>query len=208
MCKSKTICSTLLLWVILAPVAAEIKLPAIVSSNMVLQRNTSVVLWGWADPKEKISVSASWLNEPKSTIADDAGNWKIEVTTDDSTEPHTVRIKGEAQEILLENILLGEVWVCSGQSNMQQPLRGYQGQPTFGSTMAVAKSRNPNLRLFSVDRVGSKTPLKDLDKYTGWQESSPEVALNFSAVAYFFRQSIAGNSGSASGNDSYFLGRQ
>ena len=184
--KSTVICSTLLVWVILAPAVAEIKLPAIVSSNMVLQRNTSVVLWGWADPGEKISVEASWLSEPKSTTTDDAGNWKIEVTTDDSKEPHNIRIKGEAQEIILENILLGEVWVCSGQSNMQQPLRGYQGQPTFGSTMAVAKSRNPNLRLFTVDRVGSKTPLKDLDKYNGWQESSPENALDFSAVAYFF----------------------
>jgi sialate O-acetylesterase len=186
MSKSKIVFTTLLLWVILAPAAAEIKLPAIVSSNMVLQRNTSVVLWGWADPREKISVEASWLGELKSSTADDAGNWKIEVATNDSREPHTIRIKGEAQEILLENILLGEVWVCSGQSNMQQPLRGYQGQPTFGSTMAVAKSRNPNLRLFTVDRVGSKTPLKDFDKYSGWQESSPEIALDFSAVAYFF----------------------
>jgi sialate O-acetylesterase len=87
---------------------------------------------------------------------------------------------------VLENVLLGEVWICSGQSNMQQPLKGYPGQPTFESSMAVARSDNSNLRLFTVDRVGSKTPLKDVEKYTGWQQSSPEIALDFSAVAYFF----------------------
>jgi len=90
----------------------------------------------------------------------------------------------------LENILFGEVWLCSGQSNMQQPVNGYTGQPTFGSTMAIAKAQNPNLRLFTVDRLGSKAPLKDVEKYTGWQHASSYNVGGFSAVAYFFGQQL------------------
>ena len=186
MTKTKEIFTTVLLFLVLVPAVAEIRLPAIVSSNMVLQRNTTVVLWGWADPNEEITIDASWLDGTLNTTADENGHWKIEAPTSDSRESHSVSIKGEDSEVILENVLLGEVWLCSGQSNMQQPLKGYQGQPTFGSAMAVAKSANPNLRLFTVDRVGAKTPLEDVEKYTGWQPSSPEVALDFSAVAYFF----------------------
>jgi len=73
---------------------------------------------------------------------------------------------------------------------MQQPIKGYNGQPTFGSVMTTAKSNNPNLRLFSVDRVGSKTTLKDVEKYTAWQQASPESVIDFSAIAYFFGQQL------------------
>jgi len=73
---------------------------------------------------------------------------------------------------------------------MQMPVKGYNGQPTFGTNMAVARSNNPNLRLFTVDRVGSKTPLNDIEKYTAWQQASPESVPDFSAVAYFFGQHL------------------
>ena len=169
---------------------AEVKLPAIVSSNMVLQRNTTVVLWGWADAGEKISIEASWLKGPLNVETDKEGNWRIEVKTTNSTEPQTIKIESTSSDIILENVLFGEVWLCSGQSNMQQPLLGYNGQPTFGSNMAIAKSNNANLRLFTVDRVGSKTPLNDVEKYTAWQQASPESVLDFSAVAYFFGQQL------------------
>ena len=171
-------------------IKAEIKLSAIVSSNMVLQRNTTIMLWGWADAKEKITINASWLNEQLNIEADKEGNWTVEVQTTNSKEPQTIKITSKESDILLENILFGEVWLCSGQSNMQQPMKGYNGQPTFGSVMATTKSNNPNLRLFSVDRVGSKTPLKDVEKYTAWQQASPESVLDFSAIAYFFGQQL------------------
>lgn len=167
-------------------IKAEVKLPAIVSSNMVLQRNTTVVLWGWADAHEKISIEASWLNGIQNINADKDGNWRIETKTTNSKEPQTIKIRSNGTDILLKNILFGEVWLCSGQSNMQQSLKGYNGQPTFGSVLATANSNNPNLRLFTVDRKGSKIPLKEVDKYTGWQQASPENVLGFSAVAYFF----------------------
>jgi len=171
-------------------IKAEVKLPAIVSSNMVLQRNTTVVLWGWSDAKEKITIEVSWLKEKMNIKANNEGSWRIEVKTTNSKEPQSIKIKSESSDITLENVLFGEVWLCSGQSNMQQSMKGYYGQPTFGSVMATAKSNNPSLRLFSVDRVGSKNPLKDLEKYTTWLQASPESVLDFSAIAYFFGQQL------------------
>ena len=169
---------------------AEVKLPAIVSSNMVLQRNTTVSLWGWADAGEKISIEASWLDKALNLEADEQGNWSVEVLTTNSKEAQSISIKSKNSEISLENIRFGEVWICSGQSNMQQPVTGYMGQPTFGSSMAVANASNPDLRLFTVDRLASKTPEKEVPKYTPWQEATPENVADFSAVAYFFGQQL------------------
>lgn len=173
-----------------ASIKAEVKLPAIVSSNMVLQRNTTIVLWGWADADEKITINSSWLVEQINVQADKEGSWSVEVKTTNSKEPQSIKIKSKTSDISLENVLFGEVWLCSGQSNMFQPMKGYEGQPTFGSALSIAKSNNANLRLFTVDKVGSKTPLKDIEKYTGWQQASPDSVSNFSAVAYFFGQQL------------------
>ncbi len=169
---------------------AEIKLPAIVSSDMVLQRNTTVILWGWADASEKITIETSWMADAMEVEADSNGDWKIEVETTNSKNPQSVKLKSSSSEITLENILFGEVWLCSGQSNMEQPMRGFNGQPTFESNMAVARSNNPNLRLFTAERNGSKAPLKDIEEYRGWQQASPDNVLNFSAVAYFYGQQL------------------
>lgn len=169
---------------------AEVKLPAIVSSNMVLQRNTTVVLWGWADANEKITIKTSWLKDKITFKADKNGDWKIEVKTTNSKEPQFIKINSKKSDILLDNILFGEVWLCSGQSNMYQPLEGYLGQPTYGGLMATAKSYNKNLRFFSVVKVASKTPLKKVKKFFGWEHSSPQSVSKFSAVAYFFGQQL------------------
>jgi sialate O-acetylesterase len=169
---------------------AQIKLPAIVSSNMVLQRNTTIQIWGWADAKEKIFLEASWLKGTLNVEADNDGNWRFEVKTTVSKDPQTIKITGRSSDITLVNVLFGEVWLCSGQSNMQMPLKGYTGQPIFGSLLTTAKATNPNLRLFSVDRIGSKTPLKDVEKYTPWQQATPDNVYEFSAVAYYFGQQL------------------
>lgn len=170
---------------------AEIKLPAIVSSNMVLQRNTTVKLWGWASANEKIFIKSSWFKKPISTQADANGNWSVDVQTTNSKEAQTIILKSNTSNIELNNILFGEVWLCSGQSNMEMPMKGYAGQPIFGSAEAVAKSNNPKLRLFSVTRTkGAKTPLKDVEKYSNWQQATPESVLKFSAVAYFYGQQL------------------
>ena len=169
---------------------AEIKLPAIVSSNMVLQRDTEIVIWGWADAKEKITITASWINEPIDVKADKAGNWRVTVKTTTSKDPQTITLTSKSSDIRLENKLFGEVWLCSGQSNMQQPMTGYADQPTFREPFEIASSANPNLRLFTVERKGSKTPLQDLDDFKSWQEATPENVASFSAVAYFFGKQL------------------
>lgn len=169
-----------------SPGYAEIKLPAIVSSNMVLQRNTTITLWGWSDPNEEIAISASWLKKSVNIIADKVGDWKVEVQTTDSKEPQTIKIKSTDTDILLENILFGEVWICSGQSNMEIPVSGYLGQPVFGAQQAIINAGNENLRLFTVEHQASTLPQKEIEKYIGWQSASPESVKEFSAVAYFF----------------------
>jgi len=176
---------------VIQSVYAEIKLPAIVSSNMVLQRNTSVKLWGWADANEQITIKTSWLKTTINIQADANGNWSVDVQTTNSKERQSINLKSKTSNIALDNILFGEVWLCSGQSNMEMPMKGYTGQPIFGSAEAVAKSNNPNLRLFSVTRTkGAKNPLKDLEKYSAWQQATPESVLKFSAVAYFYGQQL------------------
>ncbi|MBD0778016.1 sialate O-acetylesterase [Maribacter sp. ANRC-HE7] len=180
----------LLCLLLTTPGRAEVKLPAIVSSDMVLQRNATVTLWGWAEAGKKITIKASWLNTPLQITTDKSGNWKTGIQTTNDKKPQTINITGDGSNILLENILFGEVWLCSGQSNMQQPLNGYTGQPVFGALEAISSSKNPNLRLFTVDRIGSKTPLKDVEKYTGWQAASPETVKDFSAIAYFYGQRL------------------
>ena len=169
---------------------AEVKLPAIVSSHMVLQRNTSITLWGWADAGEKLVITTSWLKDPMDVVADKAGDWKVEVQTTGTKEPQTIRIKSPDSDIFLENILFGEVWLCSGQSNMEQPVKGYFGQPTFDSQEAIVKANNGNLRLFTAELQADTLPLTDLKEFRGWQSATPEGVKEFSAVAYFFGKQL------------------
>ena len=172
-------------------IEAKIKLPAIVSSNMVLQRNTNVKVWGWADAGEKITIKTSWLKTAINVQANQEGNWSTDIKTTNTKVAQTITLKSIGSNIVLENILFGEVWLCSGQSNMEMPMKGYTGQPIFGGAEAVAKSNNPNLRLFSVTRTnGSKTPLKEVEKYSAWQQATPESVLKFSAVGYFYGKQL------------------
>ncbi|MEP4532122.1 MAG: sialate O-acetylesterase [Cyclobacteriaceae bacterium] len=180
----------LLFLIVVLGAEAKITLPAIVSSNMVLQRNTTVMVWGWADPKEKFTLEASWIESPIKVKADAEGNWKVEVATTGSKETQTIQIKSQDETIKLENILFGEVWLCSGQSNMVMPMRGFNGQPTFGSNAAIAKSENSKIRLFVVPQIGAKTPQREIGKAASWELASQESVWKFSAIGYFFGQQL------------------
>lgn len=186
------ICSLLILSGLLSTHVgyAEVKLPAIVSSNMVLQRNTTITLWGWADAKEKITITTSWLKERITIVADEAGDWKVEVQTTNSKESQSIKIKSRESDIFLDDILFGEVWLCSGQSNMEQPVRGFYGQPTLGSQEAIARANNENLRLFTVAMTADTIPLKNVKGYVGWQSANSESVKEFSAIAYFYGQKL------------------
>ncbi len=169
---------------------AKIKLPSIIASNMVLQRNTSVKIWGWATPGEKISIKATWISEIVKITASDNGRWEIAIKTTLSKESQSIQLKSSESNINLENILFGEVWVCSGQSNMRMPLKGYTGQPTFEGNLAVATSKNTNLRLFSITENGSPSLLDSVSNYKKWEIAAPETSKDFSAVAYFYGKQL------------------
>lgn len=170
--------------------SAEIELPDIFSDNMVLQQQSDARIWGWSSPGAKISVKPSWGGKSYSVKAGDDGRWDLTVATPAATyTPQTLRLKGDGSDVELKNILIGEVWFCSGQSNMEMPLKGFWCQPVENAGRAIAYSgKYPGVRVATVTRCGEYEPqAKVLGK---WQESKPENAGEFSAVAYFFARSL------------------
>ena len=166
---------------------AEIKLPAIFGSNMVLQQQTDVAIWGAADKNARIELITSWNNKTYSTKASDDGHWKLKVTTPKAGGPHDVTIS-DGKALRLENVLIGEVWVCSGQSNMQMPMKGFMNQPIVGSLDAILSAPSPTMRFFSVARATSLAPLDDFKG--NWQICDRENTAEFSATAYYFGQML------------------
>ena len=167
-------------------IRAEIKLPALLSSNMVLQRNSEVKLWGWADPNEKFKVITSWTSDTLDIQTDSDGSWLFYLKTTNSQENHYIRLFSKSQDMVLENVVFGEVWLFSGQSNMWHPLKGYPGQPTFHAMEKIARAKNKDIRLFTAEKIGSAIPLYDLQEFRSWEEANPKSVNEFSAIAYFF----------------------
>ncbi len=162
---------------------AEIQLPAIFGSNMVLQQQTAASLWGSATPEATVEVNTSWDNGRYTIQAGPEGDWEVKIKTPGAGGPFNIRIS-DGQELTLQNVMIGEVWVCSGQSNMEMPMKGYRNQPILGANEAIATSENNEIRLFTVDRAKSLEPGKD---FTGsWLECTPGNVAGFSATAYFF----------------------
>lgn len=172
------------------PLFAEIKLPAIFGSNMVLQRETDVAIWGTADTNATVTVITSWNDKKYKTKADSNGRFKLKVSTPKAGGPYNVTIS-DGKSLTLENVLIGEVWLCSGQSNMQMPMKGYNNQPVLGAIDAVLSSTNPNLRLFNVGMSASPTPNDDFKGK--WDMANPETTHGFSATAYFFGRFLQKN---------------
>ena len=162
---------------------AEIKLPSIFCDNMVMQQQTQAAIWGKASKNATVSVSTSWNGKSYSAKASADGSWKIQVATPKAGGPYEITIS-DGKSLKLKNVLIGEVWVCSGQSNMEMPMKGYKNQPIMGGLDAIALSSNPNIRLFSVKKATSVEPLDDLTG--GWKLCEPENVAEFSATAYYF----------------------
>lgn len=162
---------------------ADVKLPSVINDNMVLQRNSKVTIWGWADAGEKVEVKGSWQwFFGTSTTADEDGKWSVKIKTPNAGGPHKLTVKGN-NAIELKNILIGEVWVCSGQSNMQWKL-AHSADPEKN----IAEAKYPNIRFFYVPRKIADTPQEDCD--AKWTDCTPETATNFSAVAYYFGREL------------------
>ena len=172
-------------------VHAEVTLPRVIGSNMVLQRDMQVPIWGWASSGEEITISLSTENESAeplfstTVIADAEGNWRLKLDAMEAGGPYTLRVIG-SNTLELTNILFGEVWVCSGQSNMQWSVNASKD-----SEAEIAAASYPKIRLFYVPRVPSGLLQKDVD--ADWYETTPETIANFSAVAYYFGRKLYKN---------------
>lgn len=164
-------------------VSANVILPKIFSDNMVLQRNSEITIWGWATPYEEIIVKPSWSNEEVKVKASNHAIWEVKIKTTKEGGPYTIFIKGY-NEITLKNILLGEVWLCSGQSNMEMTA----GWGITNGDEEVKNANFSNIRFFTVPKLTSKTPQDDLRG--NWEVCSSETMKNFSAVAYFFARRL------------------
>ena len=162
---------------------ANVSLPNIFGDNMVLQRNSEVKIWGWANPKEEIKLVSSWNNQEYKVVANNQAQWELHIKTPEAGGPYTISIKGY-NEVILKNILIGEVWVCAGQSNME--MSASWGIDNGEEEMKNAA--NPNIRFFTVPKLTATTPQNNL--LGNWTESTPETMKNFSAIGYFFAKRL------------------
>ena len=155
---------------------------------MLLQQKTVAKIWGKANPGQKIKVAASWNLVAKTVSAKD-GKWSVNLSTPGAGGPYTVTISAADTTITINNILVGEVWFCSGQSNMEMPLAGWPPSDTImHSSSAIASSSIPEIRLFNVEKRLSGEPLEDCSGK--WEICTPETVRQFSATAYFFGRKL------------------
>lgn len=167
-----------------APANAQVKLASLFTSNMVLQQQSNVPIWGWDKAGSSITVSTSWNKKSYKTRANARGKWMVKISTPVYGGPYTVSIS-DGNTIKLENVLIGEVWLCTGQSNMEIPMKGYKSQPISGSVDAILRSANNNIHIYTVPR-SSVTEAQENSKPSEWHVASPEFVANFSATGYYF----------------------
>ena len=162
---------------------SQLRLPAVLSSGMVLQQNDSVTLWGWSQPAEKIFITTGWNNHTDSVIADNGANWKTKIETPAAGGPYSILFKGN-NSIELKDVLIGEVWICSGQSNME--MNEQWGLPDVRSDLATCENRN--IRFFTIPKATSYYPQGDCNAQ--WVSCDSNTLKPFSAVGYFFGKKL------------------
>ena len=171
-----------------ATVHAEVSLPKVFSSHMVIQRDMPIHVWGSAAPGEQVSVS--FHNSNAAATADNLGRWSVYLPAQPAGgNPSTLTVRA-ANTITLDDILLGDLWLASGQSNMEMPLAGFSNAPLKDGEKEIAAANHPEIRLLLVDRDTSEYPLEDVKGAKGWSICTPETARNFSAAAYFFARDV------------------
>lgn len=163
---------------------AQIVLPAVFADNMVLQQKSEVAIWGWSPAGDKIKIVCGWNSSDTVKVkADNTGAWTTTLKTVGAGGPFTVTISGSSK-IQLKNVMLGEVWVCSGQSNMEMSVNS----KILNGEEEAAKADNPNIRIFHVQKIGAKFPQNTCE--AKWTVSSPETMRATSAVGYFFAREL------------------
>ncbi|TKK64284.1 sialate O-acetylesterase [Ilyomonas limi] len=162
---------------------ANIRLPNVINNNMVLQQQSSVTLWGWAEPGEKVIITTSWDNKMDSVTTTRDAKWQVPITTPKAGGPYTITLKGN-NSITLDNVLIGEVWVCSGQSNME--MSGSWGLQDIKNELPTAY--NTNIRFFHIPKTTAEFPQ---DNCAGeWEICDSNTLKTFSAAGYFFGKQL------------------
>jgi len=169
--------------------SAKVVLPVIFSDNMVLQQKTQAPVWGTCKANYKVMVQPSWNNKTYETVSDQSGSWKVKVETPEAGGPFKLKVSAE-ETIIFNNVMIGEVWLCSGQSNMEMPLAGWGKVANYETE--IAASDHPNIRLFQVEKTSALTPVSGLKVMGGsWLVCSPKSIPEFSATAYFFAKNLS-----------------
>ena len=174
------------LFLIASPAAADPRLPAIFSDHMVLQQHMPLGVWGWAAPDERIEVRLR--SQRVSTTADRQGRWQVTLAPETAGGPDELVVAGATVTKRFTDVLIGEVWIGSGQSNMQWEVRQAQD-----ADKEIAAANHPRIRLFSVKRVTATAPKDDvtpMDAAPTWMVATPASVTNFSAVGYFFSREL------------------
>jgi sialate O-acetylesterase len=167
-------------------VKAEVRLPKILSSHMVLQRGRPIHLWGWSNPGERVSAALNGVTQ--STSANQFGQWSLYLPPQSAGGPFQLTVTS-SNTVVLDDVLIGDVWFASGQSNMEMPLKGFPGQAALkNSAEEISHADQPTIRLLFVRHKASAFPLKDYEQ--SWTGCTPETAAGFSAVAYFFGRQL------------------
>lgn len=161
---------------------ANVILPSVFSDHMVLQQKDEVKFWGWASPSEEVIIQPSWNSEVYKTKANNQAKWELIIKTPSYGGPFSISIKGNNQ-IILNDVLIGEVWLCSGQSNMEM-------SASWGikNMDEVEKANNLNIRFYTIPKISAKTP--QINVSTNWEICTPQTMKQSSAVAYFFAKRL------------------
>jgi sialate O-acetylesterase len=177
---TKIVAGLLLLACVTSVASADVRLPAVFSDHMMLQRDTGVPVWGWAEPAEKVSVSLA--GQVKTATADGAGKWTVKLEAIQAGGPYVMKVEGN-NAVEIADVMVGEVWLCSGQSNMAMPVGGSANRDA-----EIAEAKYPGIRMISVARVPAGTPQDDCQGE--WKVCSPDSVAGFSATAYFFGRKL------------------
>ena len=161
----------------------RIILPSVFTDNMVLQQNANVAIWGWSDPGETIKIVTSWSKDTVKVKADNSSKWITSIKTIAAGGPYSIQVFGN-DKVQLNNVMLGEVWICSGQSNMEMSANW----KIINGEEEVKKATNPNIRIFHIQKIGDEYPQQNC--IANWSVCSPETMRATSAVGYFFAREL------------------
>lgn len=166
---------------------AKVVLPKIFASGMVMQQQTDANLWGEAKADATVKIATSWNKKTVSVKAGNDGKWTAKIQTPAAGGPYSITFN-DGEKTLIDNILVGELWICSGQSNMEMPMKGFKNQPVENAVEDILHSGDSKMRLFTVKRTSLFQPATDV--VGEWKEASPEAVRNFSATAYYFGREL------------------